>query len=778
MTAGHIVVPALAALNLHLDLDQNTVPAGPHDAGIDAVNATVNLPANLQLQVPSAGPSFTSANASCTVFGCEVDLQPRNVEPVWIAAIGQILVSYSAKSNSETPDSFQIGASDSGLCTVSGNAKFDVSCGWLLPAAKIDPAQLGQAAGTGALCISLAKGLSAVWQSLTGAPTSSLTPPSLLNPGSSLRSISSPATSTENKNGHSGKTLPANTIRTSPFAFPKPSRFSSLVRRSTAKVSTVSAATARLSIVRWMRMARLSGWIRLSPSPVFSKPVNIFRHSCSTPTPCSTATPASRMLSNILHRIAQRFLRCQSALQYFPHRHTRKRKSNDQGVATLLFGVHRYYPTLPDPYVASYTTAPQGRTGNLAFSTRGFNQLITALAGVVKWPDPEASGNPGNNESDNPNDPAYVYFRIVPLDQSAVVSALEAGPPDPQIRFFNQEIAVSQAPRNFQTGVRTFNAPLSAVQIAPEPFSTIAPLAQSAVSRSAANLVVGSAVASDFAGTHCIRCGKPRIESSVRARARQAPSGCPTPRCRRCEPDIRANTQPNVASRSSVQTRDFPDPRLSGRGFFMLLDVSSNADQMGVSLGNFVQVERDPLGDAKLRTVAAAPVGAPIGNDFPLQILNMDVVASAQNLRAVTLPQISWEPILNIPLAFAFDPLDTITTTPGLVVYDNDGIPTRIASESPYQAPIAPLPVTRHFLKEFNDKHVPRQMYSAFTLPFALLAQANFTRTVKGPSGSRFQNSFPPAALRPASRRIADQGTSAGACFPSQAGFFQRRTGK
>ena len=88
----------------------------------------------------------------------------------------------------------------------------------------------------------------------------------------------------------------------------------------------------------------------------------------------------------------------------------------------------------------------------------------------------------------------------------------------------------------------------------------------------------------------------------------------------------------------------------------MLLDVSSNADQMGVSLGNVVQVERDPLGDAKLRTVATAPAGVPIGNDFPLQILNMDVVASAQNLRAVTLPQISWEPILNIPLAFAVRP--------------------------------------------------------------------------------------------------------------------------
>jgi hypothetical protein len=89
---------------------------------------------------------------------------------------------------------------------------------------------------------------------------------------------------------------------------------------------------------------------------------------------------------------------------------------------------------------------------------------------------------------------------------------------------------------------------------------------------------------------------------------------------------------------------------------FLLLDVSSNADQMGVSLGNAIQVERDHLGGARLRTVGEELTGTPSGNDLQLQILNMDVVVSAQNLRAVTLPQISWEPILNIPLAIEGSP--------------------------------------------------------------------------------------------------------------------------
>ena len=86
----------------------------------------------------------------------------------------------------------------------------------------------------------------------------------------------------------------------------------------------------------------------------------------------------------------------------------------------------------------------------------------------------------------------------------------------------------------------------------------------------------------------------------------------------------------------------------------MLLDVSSNADQMGVSLGNAFQVETIHRATPGCVPSVAPIQGATIGNEgLQLQILNMDVVVSAQNLRAVTLPQISWEPIFNIPLPFA-----------------------------------------------------------------------------------------------------------------------------
>jgi hypothetical protein len=125
--------------------------------------------------------------------------------------------------------------------------------------------------------------------------------------------------------------------------------------------------------------------------------------------------------------------------------------------------------------VVSFTAALYARPGTRTFSTRGFNELASALAGFVRWPDPDATSPAADKESGTPDDPAYVYFRIVPLDQSAVVSALEAGPHDPQVEFFGRTVHVPQAPRNFQTGVHTFNAPLSAVQLTQEPLANIAP---------------------------------------------------------------------------------------------------------------------------------------------------------------------------------------------------------------------------------------------------------------------------------------------------------------
>jgi hypothetical protein len=155
---------------------------------------------------------------------------------------------------------------------------------------------------------------------------------------------------------------------------------------------------------------------------------------------------------------------------------------------------------------------------------------------------------------------------------------------------------------------------------------------------------------------------------------------------------------------------------------FALLDVSSNADQMGVSFAWF--------GDRRLAmmqthaVVAAEPAAA--SSQFPLQIKGLDVGARGAFVRAFTVPQISWEPVFNLT-----------PPTPGIPgdppqffnYYPNDGGPSKILNNSVHFVPIAPIPVTDFIVNAFNSD--PQNKTAAvFTLPFGLRAWAEMQKNV------------------------------------------------
>ena len=732
VSSGKIVIPANGTAALHLDLDQNAVAATAVDAGLDAKDAAIQLPETLDLKFSSAGSGVTAGNASCTVFGSEVDFEFKKAAPVWIGAIGQILVPYSVHSVCATPDSFDIVTSESRLGQLSGSAKFDAANGWLLPAAMIDPLQLGQAAGTGSLCISLATGISAQWVGLTGADTTLVHPAIVAEPGL-ITVVDFFASNVYGKQKwtlwrnagsrhHSDITLTFGPAF--PFIFVISSQNSEAIfcfcshkasldrpvdaNGSPFRIESTIALAAMLQTGKDFRALLQDNDLLFDGNP--NKPGAFERHSLA--------------LRNALFSVSRPY-------SLFLFGTLENGNEITKGMVALMFGIYQYLPTLPDPYVASYTAFFGAR------AARGFGQLTSALAGFVKWPNPAEKPFA---DAEQPDDPAYVYFRLAPLSQSAVVGTLEAGPQETQPQFSGQSVVVAQAPRNFQTGVSTFNADLSTSAKISMPLAATATMAQTSVARSTDSVSVAgrqasiqaSDIASAVAGLEAnpllrhIDDKKLLVNQTLDAAFSVEQSAS------RSDAFVAATGMSDSQTPGRLSST-YNRGGLFGPDLFLLLDVSSNADQMGVSLGNAIEVERDSLGDARLRTVGAkltSPTGV---NDLQFQITNMDVVVSALNLRAVTLPQVSWEPILNIPLAIEGgpDPADLITVTPGLVVYDNDGIPTRIASESPYQVPISPLPVTGHFLKEFNDKHVPRQMYSAFTLPFALVAEANFTRSLK-----------------------------------------------
>ncbi len=144
--------------------------------------------------------------------------------------------------------------------------------------------------------------------------------------------------------------------------------------------------------------------------------------------------------------------------------------------------------------------------------------------------------------------------------------------------------------------------------------------------------------------------------------------------------------------------------------YFALLDVSTNADLLGISFGLF--------GDRRMAMVTTmAPVGS---NNFPLQVEGMDVVSRGSNVKAFTVPQISWEPVINLTppdLPNGGDP------DAGFNYYPDDGGATRILNNSVENVVLAPIPLTDFLVENFAETENFSAL-SLFTLPFGMRALA------------------------------------------------------
>ena len=141
---------------------------------------------------------------------------------------------------------------------------------------------------------------------------------------------------------------------------------------------------------------------------------------------------------------------------------------------------------------------------------------------------------------------------------------------------------------------------------------------------------------------------------------------------------------------------------------FSLLDVSTNADLLGVNVG-FVN-DQFIFG----RTFNVQPVDT---TKNPLAIKGMDVVATSRFVRIFTVPQISWEPVLNITF-----PFNAVKDPPfGILKYDNDGMPALIGNTGLNAVPLAPIPVTNEVVKNYKDD-ANFKAWSFFTLPNGMVS--------------------------------------------------------
>jgi hypothetical protein len=174
---------------------------------------------------------------------------------------------------------------------------------------------------------------------------------------------------------------------------------------------------------------------------------------------------------------------------------------------------------------------------------------------------------------------------------------------------------------------------------------------------------------------------------------------------------------------------------------FALLDVSSKANQMGIAFSysnNLLQKAVSQKYDINITNDTDVQI-------FPVQIRGLDVVAPGKHAQAFTVPQISWEPVLNttapqcVPGAMIPDPENPDNNIPaggpfdppiGWNYYQTDGLPTRIGNLSKKEVSLSPIPMAKYLINSYRNKE-DGKTYAMFNLPFGMLA-ISFLDSSKG----------------------------------------------
>src|SRR5262249_1928421 len=106
----------------------------------------------------------------------------------------------------------------------------------------------------------------------------------------------------------------------------------------------------------------------------------------------------------------------------------------------------------------------------------------------------------------------------------------------------------------------------------------------------------------------------------------------------------------------------------------------------------------------------------------PLEIRDLDLSAQSRFVRAFTVPHISWDPIINLTKPDrGGDPPQTV------LLFPDDGGPTRLLTDDTAAVPIAPIPVS-HKPADESARRPAGFTGALFTLPYGLVSFAEFSR--------------------------------------------------
>ena len=375
----------------------------------------------------------------------------------------------------------------------------------------------------------------------------------------------------------------------------------------------------------------------------------------------------------------------------------------------VSFVLFRYLPTLPDPYVGNLRAWDRifGRTtnSNTAVNRQATNNPVSMLIASVKW-------NALSADKDNIN--TGFHFGMLP---AGALTDLQGGTtPGP-------------GPVN-RGGPLTLNSLRSVTALKNASRITLASIDKTKLENK------------NFFEKLLLR---PGISDTIAAES----------------PIITTNatgqqlTQSLLESGKSHRYEDLWDNTLFGNRIntdaFALLDVSSNANQLGVSVNAQMIIVKtgSVVGEGNIRSVASTNTG------FPFIVEGMEVKAPGTLVKSFTLPQFAWEPVINLTPPDRDNPLDlsspklAMDPEAGPIYFEDDGGPTRIWNNSTKPVSLAPIPVVKSLIDEFKNN--PQNFtVAAGTLPFGLKAISFLSKNFVEPKKPDIKN------IRPLFRKQAD----------------------
>lgn len=651
------------SLSLKLHKKETVVDDTENPYGVDAQDLELALPTNLSLHFSSHGRTIDAvSDAKWRLYGQKMDFSWNSqVQTGYHPLIQRIIIPFST-STSE----MRIRSCKSKFNTVSGSAKIRTS-GWALPVAAIDLSQPGEASGTGAVFVQTKEGFTDTFQGLEGDGINLASPGFLVSPGQILLA------DLTNGNPHASQSLNlwqdgVNEFGTTvELTFPFPAFFFYATNAAGAELY-MTFANSTFHVDRPVKVngepPAVHSLHSLYVAAAFAAgrfiylfDDNLLQDNAKLSEE-DVPEPMALALTNALFKVSQ----ANGCLLFGSLSNDGSNIEN--GLLFLTFGLYAYLPTLPDPYAANLGILKgqiRGRA-NVAGTAQGLVSVSSINAWLVcrvGWKPPAADGD----------DLVDVSFHFAPLDkQFSGISFQENedeqsddGSPKDAIPIQNTRLVKESSDNPESVRFTRLNNEVSSVLALHTMYATAATETDN-------------------------------------------------------EPAETASMQPrSLAIEHQEALPDYEGlwDATTGRyrrDLFALLDVSTNADLYGVSFN----LLNERYGMVKTHVAAKAN-----STDFPFQVQGMEVVSQGHNVKAFTVPQISWEPIINLTQKYIQgDP------PAGVNYYPNDGGPMQILNNSEETVALSPLPLTEYLLTNFAEDTENFAAYSFLTLPFGLKALA------------------------------------------------------